>query len=86
MITVTKLNHAEILLNSDLIEHVEETPDTVILLTNGHGFQVLETKEQVLQKIIEFRRAIGGQPHLPRDLNWKQEYSFDGQPGEDRKD
>ena len=35
MIDVTKLNGSKILINSDLIECVEETPDTVISLTTG---------------------------------------------------
>lgn len=62
MIALTKLNHSEILLNSDLIEQVEETPDTVILLTNGHAMRVRETMAQVLQKVVQFRRSIDGQP------------------------
>jgi flagellar protein FlbD len=58
MITLTRLNHGPFLLNPDLIEHVEMTPDTVIYLTTGHQFMVLETTEEVVKRILEFRRAI----------------------------
>ena len=45
-------------LNSDLIEHMEATPDTVISLVNGQKMVVLESTEDVIQKVIEFRREI----------------------------
>ncbi len=45
-------------LNSDLIEHIESTPDTVIALTNGQKFVVLESADEVIEKVIEFRRLI----------------------------
>ena len=35
MIEVTRLNGTKILINPDLIEFVEETPDTVISFTTG---------------------------------------------------
>ncbi len=58
MITLTRLNRGPFLLNPDLIEHVEMTPDTVINLTTGHQFMVRESAEEVVNRIIEFRRAI----------------------------
>ena len=42
MIHVTRLNHTPVVLNCDLIEQVETTPDTVISLTNGQKIMVLE--------------------------------------------
>jgi flagellar protein FlbD len=66
MIHVTRLNSAPMILNSDLIEHIETTPDTVIALTNGQSVRVRETADEVLSRIIEFRRAIQGHlTHLP---------------------
>jgi flagellar protein FlbD len=56
MIALTKLNREEILLNSDLIEHVEETPDTVIVLVTKQAFRVLESKDEIRRRVIEFRR------------------------------
>ena len=58
MIALTRLNRGPFLLNPDLIEHVEMTPDTLINLTTGHQFMVLESAEEVVRRIIEFRRAI----------------------------
>ena len=43
MIYVTRLNHSSVVLNCDLIEHIEATPDTVITLTTGQKITVLET-------------------------------------------
>jgi flagellar protein FlbD len=58
MISVTRLNHTPVVLNSDLIEHIETTPDTVITLTTGQKFMVLESTEQIIQRVLEFRREI----------------------------
>ena len=58
MIRLTRLNGDPFLLNSDLIEHVEVTPDTVINLTTGHQFMVRESAEEVTSRVLEFRRAI----------------------------
>ena len=56
MIRLTRLNRAPIVLNCDLIEHIAVTPDTVITLTTGQILRVLETPEQVIDRIVEFRR------------------------------
>jgi flagellar protein FlbD len=58
MIRLTRLNHTSVVLNSDLIEHVEVTPDTVISLTTGQKIVVLESTDEVVERVIEFRRAI----------------------------
>ena len=58
MIHVTRINHKPLVLNSDLIEHIESSPDTIVSLTNGQKLVVLETVADVLQKIVEFRRSI----------------------------
>ena len=52
MIRVTRINHTPLLLNSDLIEHVETTPDTVISLTSGQKYVVTETPEELIQRIV----------------------------------
>jgi flagellar protein FlbD len=58
MIQLTRLNHVPLIVNSDLIEHVEVTPDTVVALTTGQKFLVLESAEEVVERVIQFRRAI----------------------------
>lgn len=56
MIYVTKLNAVVILLNNNLIESIEETPNTVITLTTGKKIIVKEKSDEILKKIIEFTR------------------------------
>lgn len=46
------------MVNSDLIEHIETTPDTLIVLTTGQKILVLETAEEVVERVIGFRRAL----------------------------
>jgi len=60
MITLTKLDKTRnetFVLNCDLIEIIEERPDTTIRLTNGKHFVVAESAEEVIAKIIAFRRS-----------------------------
>lgn len=58
MIYITKLSNLELLLNEDLIEIIEETPDTIITLTTGKKIIVKETKEELYHKILEYKKAI----------------------------
>ena len=58
MIHVTRINQTPLVLNSDLIEHLEATPDTVISLTSGQKYVVRETLDEVVNRIVEFRRRI----------------------------
>ena len=58
MIKLTRLNREALALNSDLIEYVEATPDTVITLTTGAKIRVTETVDQVIERVIEFQRAV----------------------------
>ena len=58
MIRLTRLNHVPLVLNSDLIEHIDVTPDTVITLTNGQILRVRETAEEVIDLVVAFRRRI----------------------------
>jgi flagellar protein FlbD len=58
MIHITRINRVPLVLNSDLIEHIESTPDTIISLTNGQKFMVLESADEVIQRVIAFRRQI----------------------------
>ena len=58
MIEVTRLKGSKIMLNAELIEMIEETPDTVITLTSGKKFVVSETAKQVTDRVIEYKRHI----------------------------
>lgn len=58
MIRLTRLNHVPLVINSDLIEHVEVTPDTVIALTTGQKFMVSESADEVIERVVAFRRRL----------------------------
>jgi flagellar protein FlbD len=60
MIKLTRLSHASLIVNSDLIEHIEETPDTVLTLTSGQKLMVRESAEEVIEKVVAFRKSIVG--------------------------
>jgi flagellar protein FlbD len=62
MIYVTRLNHKPIVINSDLIEQIEMTPDTVISLTTGEKIMVLETSDELVERIVHFRQSIAAGP------------------------
>ena len=58
MIQLTRLNNSPLIVNSDLVKFVEQSPDTVITLVNGEKLLVREKAEEVLNRIIEFRRSV----------------------------
>jgi flagellar protein FlbD len=58
VIQLTRLNGNPIALNSDLIKFVENAPDTVITLINGEKIIVRETSDDVIHRILDFRRAV----------------------------
>ncbi|HDM70909.1 MAG: endoflagellar protein [Thermotoga sp.] len=58
MITLTHMNGKTFVLNAEVIETVERTPDTVITLINGKKLVVKEDVEEVINKVIEYKRRI----------------------------
>jgi len=56
MIELTKLQDQKIVINADLIEFVEATPDTMITTTSGKKVIVKETVDDVVHKVVEYRR------------------------------
>lgn len=58
MIRLTRINRQPIVLNSDLVEHLESTPDTVITMTSGQKLVVLENTDEVVRRIIQFRQDL----------------------------
>lgn len=60
MILLTKLNDIPFTLNDDLIETIEETPDTTIRLTTKNIVIVREPMSEVVARIIEYRKKING--------------------------
>lgn len=73
MIHLTRLNHIPLVVNSDLIEQIEMTPDTVITLTTGQKFMVLENADEVIHRIVQFRRSLlSGLPAQSCDFEAQQ--------------
>ena len=58
MIEVTKINGVKVLVNPDLIELVEETPDTVLTLTTGKKIIVKESRQEIKNLVILYRKDI----------------------------
>ena len=58
MISVTRFNDSTLIINADLIQTVEETPDTVITLTTGTKFIVKEKSKEIVDKVVEYKRRI----------------------------
>jgi len=64
MIKLTKFQGKEFYINSDLIETIEETPDTMITLITSKKITVKESSEEVVAKVIEFRKEVAGTPRV----------------------
>jgi flagellar protein FlbD len=62
MIRLTRLNNRPLVVNSDLIKFIENAPDTVITLVSGEKIVVLETVEEVMTRIVEYRRRLLAPP------------------------
>jgi flagellar protein FlbD len=62
MIHVTRFDGTDLVINSDLIEHVESTPDTVITLVNGKKWVVRETTHEIVRRVLSYQREMRRQP------------------------
>ncbi|NLL72032.1 MAG: flagellar FlbD family protein [Clostridiales bacterium] len=58
MIEVTRLNDSKLTINADLIERVEELPDTVIKMTTGNKIIVKESREEIRNLVVLYKREI----------------------------
>lgn len=64
MIEVTKLDNSKILLNSEQIQSIQETPDTVITFTSREKMLVKETMGEVTSRIMKYQRSLQKSPFL----------------------
>jgi flagellar protein FlbD len=60
MIILTKINKAPIAVNANLIQYIEETPDTVITMTNDDKVVVQEGMTEIIRRVVHYRRLIDG--------------------------
>ena len=70
MIEVTRLNDKKIILNAELIESIESTPDTVITLVTGKKFIVKEGCQEVKNLVLSYKRDIA--------VNWSANLMNEG--------
>ena len=66
MIIVTRLNGSEIVVNADLIETVESTPDTIVTLVDGTRYLVEESPTEIIERIKVYRAAVLRFSHDPQ--------------------
>ena len=74
MIDVTKMNGSKVTVNTDLIETVEEMPDTVITLTTGKKFIIKESRQEVKNLVILYKKEC-----MSTGLAWLQPGERKGQ-------
>ncbi len=58
MIRLTKLNNVSFVINCELIETIESTPDTVITLNNGKKYVITETIDEVVEKVVQYKNRV----------------------------
>ena len=64
MIHVSRLDGKDFVINCELIQSIEETPDTVLTLLNGEKFVILEPADEIVSRVITYRRQVYG--NMPR--------------------
>ena len=62
MIKLTRLNDSKVVINADLIEFIEALPDTIVTLTTGQKIMVKESVEEVVDKVVEYKKSILTKP------------------------
>jgi flagellar protein FlbD len=65
MVRLSRLNGQVIAVNPDLITWIEVTPDTTLSLLGGDKVMVRETLDEVIDRVVAFRREIGDRAHPP---------------------
>jgi flagellar protein FlbD len=57
VIAVTRLDGQKLFVNADVIETIEQTPDTIVSFTSGHKMLVRDHPEVLIRRAMEYRRA-----------------------------
>ncbi len=86
MIKVHRLNGSEIVVNAHLVETVESTPDSVILLTTGRQIVVLDSVDDIIEQVVAYRARITSLGRKSTDIEIQKlvelgndELEFEGQ-------
>jgi flagellar protein FlbD len=58
LIKLTSINNKNFILNAEHIEKIENVPESLITLINGNKYIVLESTEEIINKVIEYKNKI----------------------------
>ena len=65
MVRITRLNDSVLVVNSDMIEFLEATPDTIVTLTTGRKVVAKESVDELIDKVVEYkRRCLALEPEV----------------------
>jgi len=64
MIAVTRLDGVSMLLNAEVVAWIEQTPDTMVGLLNGERFLVRESPDELVRRIVAFKRSVIAGPEV----------------------
>jgi flagellar protein FlbD len=67
MIRLTRINETAFYVNGELIAFIDVTPDTVLTLTTGEKVRVRERAEEVVERVVEYKRRLAAAAHRPAD-------------------
>jgi flagellar protein FlbD len=68
MIKVTRLNGSEMVINAELLETVEATPDTVLTTINNDKWVVRESLDEIVARVVAYKREVySGRPRVIED-------------------
>jgi flagellar protein FlbD len=62
---MTRLDGTQFYVNAEFIQSVESTPDTHVVLLNGHSYVVREPDEEIVERIVEYRQGASGGSRPP---------------------
>lgn len=65
MIRMTRLDGTQFYVNAEFIQSVESTPDTHVVLLNGHSYVVREQDEEIVERIVDYHRGAGSSSRPP---------------------
>jgi flagellar protein FlbD len=67
MIRLTRINETAFYVNGELIAFIDVTPDTVLTLTTGEKVRVRERAEEVVERVVEYKRRLAAGARRPGD-------------------
>lgn len=78
MIKVTRLNGTPLTVNAELIETIEACPDTVLSLATGNRLVVKEGVDEVVAKVVEYRKKVNSERPAPNPIQGFERKSSQG--------